>query len=92
MSYIDDIERDGFAVFPDLIDAKTIRSLLSELANAKITDAARGRLGIIFGIRDLLNVVPATRILASRDACRSLVEPLLGNSAKVVRGIYFDKH
>ena len=92
MGYIDDIERHGFAVLQDVIDPETIRSLLSEFANAKITDAARGRLGTVFGIRDLLNVLPSTRDLANSASFRSLVEPVLGNRAKVVRGIYFDKH
>ena len=92
MSYIDDIERHGFAVFQDLLDAESIQSLLSEFENAKINNAARSRVGRVFGIRNLLNVVPYTRVLANSAACRSLVEPLLGNGARVVRGIYFDKH
>jgi ectoine hydroxylase-related dioxygenase (phytanoyl-CoA dioxygenase family) len=39
-----------------------------------------------------LNVVPSTRELANSFVCRELVEPVLGSAARVVRGVYFDKH
>jgi ectoine hydroxylase-related dioxygenase (phytanoyl-CoA dioxygenase family) len=45
-----------------------------------------------FGIRNLLNVLPSARALANSEIVRALVEPLLGCGARVVRGIYFNKH
>lgn len=84
MSYVDDIERDGFAILQEFLDSKTISIVLDALANVTGTKA--------FGIRNLLNVVPFTRDLANNSACRSIVEPILGPNARVVRGIYFDKH
>src|SRR6267378_3304180 len=41
---------------------------------------------------NLLNVLPAARALAYSPVMRSLVEPVLGSRARVIRGIYFDKH
>ena len=91
-TYVDDVERDGYATVPEFLDSKTISSVLEALANAKIDNGEGQRAGKFFGIRNLLNVVPFTRELANNSVCRSIVEPILGDSARVVRGIYFDKH
>jgi ectoine hydroxylase-related dioxygenase (phytanoyl-CoA dioxygenase family) len=92
MAHIEEIDRDGFLVIQDAIDAETIDALLEEIENAKVAEFARSRSGKVFGLRNLLNVLPAARELANSAFMRSLFEPLLGNNAKVVRGIYFDKH
>lgn len=92
MTYVEDIARDGFAVLEDVIDSETVANLLRAVANAANRDLNRERAGKAFGIRNLLNVIPFTRDLANLHACRSIVEPLLGSAARVVRGIYFDKH
>ncbi|HKS09391.1 MAG TPA: phytanoyl-CoA dioxygenase family protein [Pyrinomonadaceae bacterium] len=92
MSYVDDIARDGFAILPQFLDSETISRVLEALSLAKLDDGASQRAGKAFGIRNLFNVVPFTRDLANSPACRSLVEPILGFNARVVRGIYFDKH
>ena len=44
------------------------------------------------GIRNLLALVPSVKILAQSPEIRSLVEPILGDGARVVRGIFFDKN
>jgi len=91
-AYLDEIARDGFAVVQEFLDTETINSVLEALAAAKIENGEGQRAGKFFGIRNLLNVVPLTRDLANNFACRSIVEPILGSTARVVRGIYFDKH
>src|SRR5829696_5679931 len=91
-TYIDDIARNGVAIHEGLIDSETIDSLLRELAVARIDELGSQRGGLAFGIRNLLNVVPCTRAFANSASIRSLVEPILGSSARVVRAIYFDKH
>lgn len=98
MSYVDDIALDGFAIFQKFLDSKTISQCLDALANAKLDNGESQqagkseRAGKAFGIRNLLNVVPFTRDLANSSICRSIIEPILGPNARVVRGIYFDKH
>ena len=92
MSYVEDIARRGFAVLEDVIDPETVDVLLQAMTNAGDRDLNRERAGKAFGIRNLLNVVPFTRTLANQSTCRSIGEPILGNTARVVRGIYFDKH
>ena len=92
VSYPDDIERHGFAVFEDFVDYEALDLLFQELANARIDKVKSRKDGKAYGMRDLLNVVPFTRALANNSSCRSIVEPILGSTARVVRGIYFDKH
>jgi len=65
--------------------------LLRELESVS-TDDVSMRAGKAFAIRNLLNLVPAARSLTNSPVMRSLVDPVLGSRAKVVRGIYFDKH
>lgn len=84
MSYVDDITHDGFAIVEEFLDSENISLILDALASATHTKA--------FGIRNLLNVVSFTRELANSSLCKSLIEPILGPDARVVRGIYFDKH
>jgi ectoine hydroxylase-related dioxygenase (phytanoyl-CoA dioxygenase family) len=90
--YIDDVERNGFAVIEHFVDSKTIDSLLGELANAGMNNLGSQRSGRVFGLRNLLNAVPFTHVFANSASIRSLVEPILGSTARVVRAIYFDKH
>ncbi len=83
MNYVDNIANQGFAVREGVVDAAMIEALKRELDR---------RAGRAFGLRDLMNVVPFTRTFANSAALMSLVEPVLGRGARVVRGIYFDKH
>jgi len=99
MGYVDDIAHDGFSIFQEFLDSETITLILEALANAKLDSGESERAGNgsysrtrAFGIRNLLNVVPFTRELANSSACKSLIEPVLGPNARVVRGLYFDKH
>lgn len=91
-SYVDDIARHGFALLEDFLDSETVYVVLQALANAKIDNVESQRAGMAFGIRNLLNAVPFTRGLANNSSLRSIVEPILGSTARVVRAIYFDKH
>lgn len=90
--YVNSVMRQGFAVVENAIPTGVVSDLLDILASAKMDDRTSQRAGKAFGIRNLLNCVPATRDLANSAACRNLVEPVLGSTARVVRGIYFDKH
>jgi len=92
VSYANAIEQDGFAVFQELLDEETAESLAEELQSAIIGEGTKRRVGKAFGIRNLLNAIPSTRALANGVALRSIVEPVLGANARVVRGVYFDKH
>ena len=79
-----EIETNGFRIVDSYLDRDSIETLIQDItALNPITDRA--------GIRNLLELVPSVRTLAQSREIRSLVEPILGNNARVVRGIFFDK-
>ncbi len=86
-----ELEEQGFAIIPKVIDQPTVAALLDALASVRLQDAVKQRAGRAYGIRRLLELVPLTRELADSSMLRSLVELVLGKKAKVVRGIFFDK-
>ena len=86
------IDANGFAVLDNALDQQAIAHVCNEINRAGIENPGKQRAGKTFGLRDLMNAVPVTRALANSNTLMSLVEPILGNSARLVRGIYFDKH
>jgi hypothetical protein len=79
-----EIEMNGFTIVDPYFDLESIESLCKDITALNI---APGRAGI----RNLLDLVPSIRELAQSQKLRSLVEPILGDTARVVRGIFFDK-
>lgn len=92
VDYIDEIARFGFSVIQDAIDVEAIGALLEEVERVTANEFASHRAGKVFGIRNLLNVLPSARGLANNGFIRSLVKRVLGNDSRVVRGMFFDKH
>jgi len=90
-SFAEKIATDGFAIIPGVLDSATISSLLAQLERVAVNETVKRRGQSYFGIRDLLNAVPSVRDLAESSHIRSIVEPIVGERAKVVRGIFFDK-
>lgn len=87
-----EIDERGFAIREAIVDDTTLDLLARELEQVEIERLGSQRAGKAFGLRDLMNVVPFTRSFAHSEELMSLVEPILGRGARVVRGIYFDKH
>jgi ectoine hydroxylase-related dioxygenase (phytanoyl-CoA dioxygenase family) len=78
------IQEYGFAIVDRYLDAGSIELLIADITALNINiDRA--------GIRNLLELVPSVAQLARSQEIRSIVEPILGDTARVVRGIFFDK-
>lgn len=84
------LERDGFAIVPNVVEAGTVAALISALDDANDDRGIRRRESV-YAIRNLLQVVPEIAALADSPALQSLVAPILGPDAFPVRGILFDK-
>jgi len=84
------IERDGFAVVRDALDA----DLLTELENAvkSVAEGAgvRSRNGI-YAIRNLLSLAPGVKRALDSQLIRSLIASSLGKDALLVGASFFDK-
>jgi ectoine hydroxylase-related dioxygenase (phytanoyl-CoA dioxygenase family) len=90
-NYIDSLEENGFAIVSEALDAETISHLCEELRSIHVNEAVSRHKETAFGIRNLLNVIPAFKDFASSRIIRKLIEPIAGKEAKVVRAIFFDK-
>jgi ectoine hydroxylase-related dioxygenase (phytanoyl-CoA dioxygenase family) len=89
--FTQEIHTQGFAIAPQVINPAAVQNLIKAVEQIPSSEAISQRGGQAFGIRNLLNVMPAARALAEEPALRSLVEPILGIKARVVRSIFFDK-
>lgn len=89
--YTEEIELNGFAVVPNVLDPATVACLIAQFESIPHSNAIKQRGQSYFGIRNLLNVAPFVHELASSTSVRSIGERLVGKEAQVVRGIFFDK-
>jgi hypothetical protein len=62
----EEIEVKGFAVIPNVLDSATVAFFVDQLGRIPLSNAIKRRGQNYFGIRNLLNVVPAVRELALR--------------------------
>src|SRR4030095_11704081 len=86
------LEVDGFALIASVLDSTAVAQLISHVSSVGVGPSISLRAGKAFGIRDLLNRVPAARVLAESTLIRSLVALGLENNFRVVRAVYLDKH
>lgn len=84
------IESNGFAIAEDVIDSSSVEELRTAMTCLPETEEVRRKTGV-FGIRNLLELCPATRGLAASSAIRAFVEPILGAESFAVRATFFDK-
>lgn len=85
------LDEFGFALFTRFIDNATVENLIAILNNRKSPPMDSKRNGAIYGVRNLLNLFPDVRKFAESAEVKSLVENILGENAKSVRAIFFDK-
>ncbi|HEY0683012.1 MAG TPA: phytanoyl-CoA dioxygenase family protein [Steroidobacter sp.] len=83
MSQLSSIERDGFAIVFGVLDERTRLDLIRDVEELLLESTA--------GIRELAAKVPSVAALARSATVRSLVEPVLGPQAMLVRSILFNK-
>ena len=84
MTLSSSIEHDGFAVLAGALDEESRLQLIREIEECLLEWPA--------GVRGLAAKVPSVAVLARSVAVRSLVEPVLGPGAKLVRSILFNKN
>jgi len=90
------LSTDGFVVLRGIFDTDECRRLGAEL-NAALAECAddktvlRRANGTIYGARNLLAVFPGARMLWRKPQLLELLANVLGETAGLVRGLYFDK-
>ena len=79
------IDRHGWAVTPPILPQLILDRLIAELTPLSAATDGRG------GMRNLLDVAPGVRALATSTPVRAAAEAALGSHCFAVRGILFDK-
>ena len=81
----------GYAVVPALLTAGAVARLAAAIEGAQPDPGLREKNSRVYAMRNLLSLVPEVRELAASAAIRALVAPVVGPSARVARGLLFDK-
>lgn len=79
-----DYEKNGYGFARGALDAESLELLLSELS---VFDQEMNN----YGVRNLMHKVPAIRSLALSSPLIEIAKTILGNDARPVRSVYFDK-
>lgn len=82
--YAASIDRDGFTIIDRYLDPATIDRLIQDIASLDLKPQRAG-------IRNLSELLPSVERLAESEEILALVKPVLGNTARVVRSLFFDK-
>lgn len=85
------IDELGFATVSQIIGDEQIKNLIESLSKLAAFSADGKKNKTIYGVRNLMNFVPKVREFAERDKVKNLVKSILGENAKPVKAIYFDK-
>ena len=85
------LERDGYAVVPEALDADLLADLVSTVESVKEGAGVRSRNGI-YAIRNLLHLAPGVKRALESTVVKGIVESTLGAKAFLAGGLYFDKH
>lgn len=88
MNFSTALERDGFAIVPDIVSAEDIATLIGVVGRADFARSTRGE--ETYGARNILSV-PEIASLACAPSISQLVHESIGANHKAVRGIFFDK-
>lgn len=88
-NYQEEIDRLGFATVRHLINDRQIEKFIECLF--KLDNLPSKKNGIVYGVRNLLNLSPEIRQFTKSRIVKDLVGKVLGENAKPVRAIFFDK-
>jgi ectoine hydroxylase-related dioxygenase (phytanoyl-CoA dioxygenase family) len=86
-----DFERDGFGILENVLDYETIARLGKELSNLKHSNSVSRKNESVYGVRNLLNIAPRVRGFTESKIVRRIAKNFLGEKARLVRAIFFDK-
>lgn len=84
------IERDGFAVVRDALDADLLSELTDAVESVKDGAGVRSRDGV-YAIRNLLGMAPGVKRVLENPLIQSLVVSSLGSDALLVGASFFSK-
>lgn len=88
---IAEIDENGFGIIENVLSAETVFRLTQELAKINDVKAVSKRNDSVYGVRNLLNFSTEIRKFSESETVKKISQKFLGENAKVVRAIYFNK-
>jgi ectoine hydroxylase-related dioxygenase (phytanoyl-CoA dioxygenase family) len=86
-----DFELNGFGILENILDDEIVLRLKKKLANLKPSNSDSQRNETVYGVRNLLNLSLIVREFSVSEPVRKIAKNILGENAKIVRAIFFDK-
>ena len=86
-----EIDENGFGILENVLDAETVLYLANELANLKPSNSVSRTNESVYAVRNLLNLSPKAREFSNSETVANITKNFFGETAKVVRAIFFDK-
>ena len=83
-TFVRAVEESGFAMIDSYLNLDSVNLLIKAIDYLNLSPSRAGT-------RNLLELCPCINKLAQSKEISSLVAPILGDRARVVRGIFFDK-
>lgn len=88
--YATTFRRDGYFICDDVVSLDIVERLRRAVADLPNREEVR-RKRSVYGVRNLLEICPAARALATKPCVRQFATSVLGDQAFAVRAIFFDK-
>ncbi len=92
MRHHTNLERDGFLTLGSVFEPREIDWILDEFKALPASDGISTRGGRVFGVRNLFEKLPSLRSVVDCALVKSLVKQLVGDEARPVRSLFFDKN
>lgn len=86
------LEREGFAIIPALVQRAAMAELCAAIDRLRVGDGVRTRNARTFAVRNALAALPQAAALAHRQEIAELIRGVMGDGARIVRAIIFDKN
>ena len=88
--YAETFRREGYFIQDGVISFDEVEQLRRAVADLPVREEVR-RKRSVYGVRNLLEICPAVRSLATNRSVRRFATAVLGDNAFAVRAIFFDK-
>ena len=85
------LENQGFLILPNILEEETISLLIKSLSSLSSFKAIHKKSQRIYGVRNLLNLSAEIKEFSENEIVTKLIKSFLGENAKIVRAIFFDK-
>lgn len=92
MNHEDNLEREGVSIEESVLDEHQVDRIRDEIKALAPDEEIRARNGSIFAARNVLRLLPSLRSVVECELLTSCVNQLMGDKARPVRALFFDKN